>query len=108
MFEDAIAVRRGARNANPTEGCFFLDDKKVTRDMFEGVLPETVERVEVYKEAGGPPPNMRGRVMGRTAPQNRGGVKMIRVYTKRYVATLPRQETLARISYTPGTMVSCA
>jgi hypothetical protein len=106
LNEDPVDVRRRPPVA-ADEGCFFLDDAKVPREAFEGVLAELVERVEFYKEAG-QSASIRPRVAGRTAPTARGGVRMIRVYTKRYAATLARQEELPRIVYMPGTRISCS
>jgi hypothetical protein len=106
MYGDPVSVRQAGGSA--AEGCYFLDDAKVAPDVLEGVLPEVVERVEIYKEPGGPAPSMRGRPTGRTAPQNRGGIRMVRVYTKRYVASLPRFDVLPKATYIQGVRTSCA
>ncbi|HET9424429.1 MAG TPA: carboxypeptidase regulatory-like domain-containing protein [Gemmatimonadaceae bacterium] len=103
LYEDAVEVRMSGSNLRPPDaGCFFLDDLKVSRDVYEGVLPEMIERIEIYREAGLPP------AWSRTpASRNFGGVRMVRVYTKRYVATLSRQETLPPVFHAPGIRVAC-
>jgi hypothetical protein len=90
-YEDPFALMRAPPRA-PDQGCFFLDDRKVTREVFGTVPSELVERVEIYRQASG---------TAAAAP------RMIRVYTRRYVATLPRQETLAKVIYMSGTRVAC-
>ena len=97
LYEDPGAMRRGAA-ASADAGCFFLDDIKVARGVFDAMTPDLIERVEIYRQAGGggEVPSFRDR--GK-AERNFGGVLMIRVYTKRYVATLPRHKILPRASY---------
>ena len=105
MGEDPVEVRRRPL-VSADEGCFFLDDKKVPREAFDGVLSELVERVELYKDVGrsatiAPP------VARRVAPGSRSGIRMVRVYTKRYTATLARHDVLPRITYITGTRNAC-
>ena len=65
--------------------CVFVDDRKVEPAMIDGLLPELIERVEVY---------------------NNGS--MIRVYTKRYVASLVARAGLGKATYMSiGTGVVC-
>jgi hypothetical protein len=94
-FEDPQAARRAFVNP-PEAGCYFVDDVKVSRGVFDAMLPELVERVEIYRSAGAPAPKLSGRPKGE---RNFGMVQMFRVYTKRYVATLPRQRNLPRIEF---------
>ena len=89
-YEDPAGVHL-VPSKMPDESCFFLDDNKVAREVYETLAPELIERVEIYRSPGA----IRGS-------------RMIRVYTKRYVATLPRQQTLPRVLYMPGTRVACA
>jgi hypothetical protein len=90
-YEDPIVLTK--RPQSPDQGCFFLDDRKVERAVFGTIPSELVERVEIYRQTGG----------SASMPP-----RMIRVYTKRYVASLPRRETLPRVVYMPGTRVACA
>jgi hypothetical protein len=60
------------------------------------MLPELVERVEIFRAAGPPAPRLSGRQRGE---RNFGTVQMFRVYTKRYVASLARKENLSRIMF---------
>jgi hypothetical protein len=99
-FEDAANVRRAAAQRSADDGCIFLDDFKVTRDVFEGLPPEVIERIEVYRGAG-ETPSMRGRA-ARTSI--RAEPRMIRVYTRRYVASLIGKETLPKLFYTRNGM----
>ena len=94
-FEDPQAARQ-AFTAPPEAGCYFVDDVKVSRGVFDAMLPELVERVEIFRSAGAPAPKLSGRQRGE---RNFGTVQMFRVYTKRYVATLPRKQNLPRIMF---------
>jgi protocatechuate 3,4-dioxygenase beta subunit len=58
--------------------CVFIDDRKVEPALLDGTIPELVERVELY-----------------------GNGRMIRVYTKRYVASLIGQDGLGQMMYMP-------
>jgi hypothetical protein len=65
--------------------CVFVDDNKVPPAMLDGMIPELIERVEVYK-----------------------GGAMIRVYTKRYVSSLAGKSRLENVMYLPiGMGISC-
>ena len=67
------------------DACYFVDDMRVEPAMFDGLLPELIERVEMYKDGA-----------------------MIRVYTKRYVAALINKSGLQKLSYMPiGLRPSC-
>jgi hypothetical protein len=104
-YEDPVAVRASFSNP-PDSGCYFVDDTKVPRAVLAGMVPELVERIEIYRSAGGPPPSMVGR---KTSNRNFGGVLMVRVYTKRYVAALPRQQNLSKVVYmNTGTRPTCS
>jgi hypothetical protein len=94
-FEDPQAARQ-AFVAPPEAGCYFVDDVKVSRGVFDAMLPELVERVEIFRSAGAPAPKLSGRQRGE---RNFGTVQMFRVYTKRYVATLARKQSLSRIVF---------
>ena len=59
--------------------CYFLDDSKVPLDVFQGLRPEQIERIEVF-----------------------GRGSMIRVYTRRYVHRLMRQGPLTNTGYITG------
>jgi hypothetical protein len=59
--------------------CYFLDDSNVTLDVFQGLRPEQVERIEVF-----------------------GRGSMIRVYTRRYVHRLMREGRLTNAGYITG------
>lgn len=80
------AIRQVAPRSVPREnkdiwgrrGCFFLDESKVTLDVFQGLQPEQIERIEIY------------------------GRYMIRVYTRRYVHRLMREGPLTNPSYITG------
>jgi hypothetical protein len=93
-LEDPFLAKQTFVNA-PDAGCYFVDDKKVSRAVFEGMIPELIERIEIYRSPGGPSPSFRPRPGNR----NTSPVQMVRVYTKRYVSTLPRQQHLQRIVY---------
>lgn len=104
-FEDPQAARQAFEVA-PDAGCYFVDDVKVSRGVFEAMLPELIERVEIYRSGGAPAPKMSGRPKGE---RNFGTVQMFRVYTKRYVATLPRKDVLPRIAFSgSGLRPSCS
>jgi hypothetical protein len=104
-FEDPQAARR-TFEVPPDAGCYFVDDVKVSRGVFDGMLPELIERVEIFRSAGPPAPKLSGRTKGE---RNFGSVQMFRVYTKRYVATLPRQRNLPRIQFSgTGLKPSCS
>lgn len=96
LFEDRENVRRAAAQASADDGCIFLDDVKVTRDVFEGLPPEVIERVEIYRGAG-ETPSIRGRSSARRTI--RAESSMIRVYTRRYVASLLGREMLPKLFY---------
>jgi hypothetical protein len=65
--------------------CVFVDDSKVPPAMLDGLAPELIERVEVYKNGA-----------------------MIRVYTKRYVSSLIGKAGLQKVMYLPiGMRISC-
>jgi hypothetical protein len=74
------------RVATPATGaCVFVDDSKVPPAMLDGLIPELIERVEVYKNGA-----------------------MIRVYTKRYVSSLIGKAGLQKVTYLPvGMGISC-
>jgi hypothetical protein len=59
--------------------CIFFDDRQVEFQMLLGLVPEIVERVEIFGREG----------------------RMIRVYSRRYVADLQRTASLPRIEYSP-------
>lgn len=106
LYEDPSATRSGYNNS-PEGGCFFLDDVKVSRGAFDAMSPDLIERVEIYRQGGGggEVPSFRNR--GKTE-RNFGAVQMVRVYTKRYVASLPRREHLPRASYSiSGLRATC-
>ena len=73
-----------------------MDESKVALQALEGMQPELVERIEIYRSAGAPSPSFRAR---KASTRNFGAVKMVRIYTKRYVSTLPRQDVLPLIVY---------
>lgn len=81
------AIRRATSAKLPTRsieiwgrrGCYFLDDSKVTLDVFQGLASEQIERIEVF-----------------------GRGRMIRVYTRRYVHRLMRQGRLTGTGYITG------
>lgn len=60
-------------------GCYFLDDSKVPLDVFQGLRPEQIERIEIF-----------------------GRGSMIRVYTRRYVHRLAREGQLTNPGYITG------
>jgi hypothetical protein len=67
------------------DACYFIDDNRVEPAMFDSLEPELIERAEVYKDGG-----------------------MVRVYTKRYVASLINKTGLQKLSYMPiGLRPSC-
>jgi hypothetical protein len=75
--------RRAGRSAD--EACVFYDDRKIAPGMLDGMYPELVERVEIYRRGA-----------------------MIRVYSKRYVMSLSGQEMLRKVVYIPVvTMTVC-
>lgn len=77
------AGRRAIQSAQ--SACVFVDDRKVEPAMIDALLPELIERVEVYQN----------------------GV-MVRVYTKRYVASLIGKTGLGKATYMSiGTGVVC-
>jgi len=94
-YMDIAELRKAAANT-PDSGCFFVDDDKVSLGVFEGMRPEVVERVEIFRSAGGPPPKF---ALRNPKERNFGAVRMVRVYTRRFVAAMPRKETLPRILY---------
>jgi hypothetical protein len=105
-YEDPAEARK-AFVESPDNGCNFVDDIKVSRAVFEAMQPELVERIEIYKNVGLPPDMDQSAKNGRWDPRtktqrNFGTIAMIRVYTKRYVATLPRQQVLQQIVYRAG------
>jgi hypothetical protein len=59
-------------------GCYFVDDVKVDKGVVLQQIPELIERVETYKRGG-----------------------MIRIYTKRYVASLIGRDGLLSMKYIP-------
>lgn len=98
------ASTREQNTKSADEGCFFLDDMKVSRGVFDGVVPELVERIEIYRMTSDVP-TFRGRS---SSARNLGSAGMVRVYTKRYVATLARRGNLQRIMYmTSGLRRTC-
>jgi len=100
---DPAAVRKTSGRP-PDATCYFVDDSKVALLALEGMLPELVERIEIYRSSGPPAPSFRGG-----SGRNRGTATMVRIYTKRYVATLPRTEVLPRIVYIgSGLTPSCS
>ena len=66
--------RRAAQG--PDEACVFKDDVRVPPGMLDALVPEVVERVEVYRNGG-----------------------MVRVYTRRYVMSLMAKQDLPPILY---------
>ena len=72
----------------------FGDDRYLI--TAEGMQPGLVERIESYRSAGAPAPSLRARTAN---TRNFGTLKMVRIYTRRYVSTLPRQDVLPRIVY---------
>jgi hypothetical protein len=76
MFKPPDPRRRAAQSAD--DACVFVDDRRVAPGVIDGILPELIERVEVYARGG-----------------------MIRVYTKRYVMSLVGQENLPKPMYMP-------
>jgi hypothetical protein len=77
------AAKRAIQPAQ--SACVFVDDRKVEPAMIDALLPELIERVEVYQN----------------------GV-MVRVYTKRYVASLIGKTGLGKATYMSiGTGVVC-
>jgi hypothetical protein len=67
------------------EACVFYDDKRVPPGVLDGIYPEVIERVEIYRRGA-----------------------MIRVYSKRYVMSLMGQDQLKHVFYMQaGTGVVC-
>jgi hypothetical protein len=95
IYADQYAMRQTFVNP-PDSACYFVDESKVALQTLEGMQPELVERIEIYRSAGAPAPSLGRRSAG---TRNFGTVKMVRIYTKRYVSTLPRQDVLPRIVY---------
>jgi hypothetical protein len=76
--------RRPVRSALDT--CYFIDDNRVMREVLEAMLPELIERIEIYAKGN-----------------------MIRVYTKRYVSSLISQQGIGKVAYVPtSTRTTCA
>ena len=94
-FEDPAVARQLFINTADS-GCFFVDDNKVPFQALEGMVPELVERIEIYRSGGAEAPTFQKRPFTK---RNFGVVRMVRVYTRRFVATLPRQEKLPRIVF---------
>ena len=72
-IDPAMKARMSAMSA-----CYFVDDVRVEPAMLDGLLPELIERVEIYRNG-----------------------RMVRVYTKRYVGSLIGKAGLQKITYMP-------
>jgi hypothetical protein len=95
LYENPMEVRKNFASAE--DGCFFLDDKKVSRQMYEGMDATEIERIEILRRAGAETPNLN---TPRTSQmRNFGDARMVRVYTKRFAVTLPSRDPLPRIVY---------
>ncbi|HET9424428.1 MAG TPA: carboxypeptidase regulatory-like domain-containing protein [Gemmatimonadaceae bacterium] len=68
--------RRAQQSAD--DACVFLDDRRIAPGMLDGLYPELMERIEVYRNGA-----------------------MIRVYSKRYVMSLVAQANLPKVTYIP-------
>lgn len=101
IYSDPYAVRKSFGNPQDAT-CYFVDDTKVGLSLLEGMQPELVERIEIYRSAGPPAPSFKG-----ASGTNKGTAKMVRIYTKRYVSTLPRQQTLPSIMFMTGLGTAC-
>ena len=77
LFMTADERRRFAE-MSADEACIFYDDRRIPPGMLNGILPDLVERVEVYRNGG-----------------------MIRVYSKRYVRSLAAKELLPQATFIP-------
>jgi hypothetical protein len=95
IYEDPMLARKSF-DSPPEDGCYFVDDVKVARGVLDGMIPELVERIEIYRGAGAPPPKFTSRPK---TDRNFGTAQMVRIYTKRFVATLPRQTNLPPVLY---------
>jgi hypothetical protein len=96
LFEDPMEVRKAYLPAE--DGCFFLDDVKVSRAMYDALDPSEVERIEVFRRVGGDPPSINAPKRQFRA-RNFSGARMVRVYTKRFAVTVPARDLLPRIVY---------
>jgi hypothetical protein len=95
LFENPNEARKTYGPAE--DGCYFLDDVKVSRAVYEGMDAGTIERIEILRRAGAETPNLN---TPRTYQmRNFGDARMVRVYTKRYAATVPARGQLPRIVY---------
>jgi hypothetical protein len=72
-------IRERYPYVNREKTCIFFDDRQVEFQTLLGLVPEIVERVEIFGREG----------------------RMIRVYSRRYVADLQRTASLPRIEYSP-------
>ena len=89
-------IHRRAYGFIDTAACYYVDDIRVDSMDVIQLLPELVERVELFRRGGAESPDFKMR--SKTA-RTFGNVQMIRVYTRRYVATLPRKETLPNVVF---------
>jgi hypothetical protein len=78
MLVRSVNTGRWMRDQSADDGCVFFDDKKIAPAQLVGIIPEIVERVEVYARGA-----------------------MIRVYSKRYVMSLMGQDQLRKVIYLP-------
>ena len=77
---------RRRSQASAESACVFLDDNKIPPAMLDGMLPEILQRIEIYQHGA-----------------------MIRVYTKRYVLGLTQQAIIRNVTYLPiGLSPVCA
>jgi hypothetical protein len=103
LYQDPGAVRKSFVKP-PASTCYFVDDSRVPLAVLEGMQPQLVERIEIYRSGGPPSPSLSGGT-GR----NFGPANMVRVYTRRYVSTLARQKSLPRVFYVgTGLSPSCS
>ena len=94
LYENSVEVREYP----PAEdGCFFLDDVKVSRGMYAAMDASEVERIEVFRRVGGDAPSI--NAPKRKFQARNFGARMVRVYTKRFAVTVPARDLMPRIVY---------
>jgi len=98
-------LMRRSYGAIDTAACMYVDDMRVDRAQVNLLLPELIERMELFRRGGAEVPKFGSR----RGERNFGKVLMVRVYTRRYVAALPRQQNLPKVVYMQnGTRPICS